>query len=332
MLSMIFKMSSVTLLYVVVTVLMWKWLRSRSMTGGRRVLVGVVFGVMAILSTHFGVDYSDMMLNVRDIGPLAAGLFFDPLSGILAGLIGGIERYIAGTYWGVGSYTRIACSVSTCLAGFVAAMMHLFIFKRKKPSAMYAFFMGAVMEVFHMYVVFITHRSDMSMAFHVVRTCAPPMIIFTGLGMAISSIALKVLSGEWQNPFRKHSEEDVPVSQQFQFWLFAVTMAVLLMNFFFSFVMQTQSAEQSARDSLLTVSGDIADTYASITRTQEGVSGFSESLAVTYASAVAEAASIGITVSYFPECWFPKTRTLVSRGPEYSQFSIYGAVWKSYYK
>ena len=44
-----------------------------------------------------------MMLNVRDMGPLSAGLFFDPVSGIIAGLIGGVERYIAGTYWGVGS-------------------------------------------------------------------------------------------------------------------------------------------------------------------------------------------------------------------------------------
>ena len=289
MLTMILKMSSVTLLYVLVTIILWRLFRGRTMTPGRKVATGVVFGVMAMLSTHFGVDYSDMMLNVRDIGPLAAGLFFDPVSGIIAGLIGGIERYIAGTYWGVGSYTRIACSVSTCLAGFVAALMHIFIFKRKKPSAVYAFFMGAVMEVFHMYVVFITHRNDMSMAFHVVKTCAPPMIIFTGLGMALSSVALKVLSGEWENPFRRKSEEDVPVSQQFQFWLFAVTVAILLMNFAFSFVMQTQSAEQEARNTLVTVSGDIADTYYSITRTEEGVGTFSESLSVTYASAIAEA-------------------------------------------
>ena len=120
----------------------------------------IVRGICSVLSTHFGVDYNHMMVNVRDIGPLTAGLFFDPASGIIAGLIGGIERYIAGTYWGVGSYTRIACSVSTCLAGFVAALTHVFVFKRKKPSALYAFFMGAVMEVFHMYVVFLTHHSD----------------------------------------------------------------------------------------------------------------------------------------------------------------------------
>ena len=140
MLSMILKMSAVTALYVVFTVLIWKFTRKRRITLPIKLGIGVIYGFGAILSTHFGIDYSDMMLNVRDLGPLSAGLFFNPLSGILAGLIGGIERFIAGTYFGVGSYTRIACSVSTCLAGFVAAGMHIVLFKRKKPSAMYAFF------------------------------------------------------------------------------------------------------------------------------------------------------------------------------------------------
>ena len=289
MLLMILKMSAVTALYVAVTLALWWRLRGQRMTGFRRGLVGVLFGGMAILSTHFGVDYSSMMLNVRDIGPLAAGLFFDPVSGIIAGLIGGIERYIAGTYWGIGSYTRIACSVSTCLAGFVAAMMHIYILKRKKPSATYAFFLGAVMEVFHMYVVFITHRSDMNMAFHVVSTCAAPMILFTGAGMAVSSAAMRVLAGEWRNPFRRVSSEEVPVSQRFQSWLFVVTSSILMLTFLFSFLMQTQQARQSAQETLEAAAGDIADTYVNIRKTQDGIGEMSESLAVTDAIAIAKA-------------------------------------------
>ena len=100
----------------------------------KRILIGTVYGFAAILSTHFGVQFDKMALNVRDIAPLAAGIFFDPIAGIIAGLIGGIERYIAGTYFSVGSYTTIACSVSTCLAGFVAAIFSLKIFHRKKAT------------------------------------------------------------------------------------------------------------------------------------------------------------------------------------------------------
>ena len=252
----------------------------------RKTAIGLVYGLFAVLSTHFGVDYSHMMLNVRDLGPLSAGLFFDPLSGIIAGLIGGIERYIAGTFWGVGSYTRIACSVSTCLAGFVAAAMNLYLFKRKKPSAVYAFFMGAVMEVFHMYVVFITHRNDMNMAFYVVKTCAPPMIIFTGLGLALSSVSLKIYSKEWQNPLRV-SKEEIPVSSKFQFWLFAVTFAILISNQVFSFVVQTQTAEQNAEETLNIVSGDIHQTYDKLMQNEANASALAEEIARMDALAIA---------------------------------------------
>ena len=289
MLAMILKMTAITALFVALTVLMWKRTQGKPLSGRAKLVIGLIYGLLAILSTHFGVDYGHMMLNVRDMGPLSAGLFFSPASGIIAGLVGGIERYIAGTYWGVGSYTRIACSVSTCLAGFVAAAMNLFIFKRKKPSTVYAFFMGAVMEVFHMYVVFITHRNDMNMAFYVVKTCSPPMILFTGLGMALSSTALRIDAGEWTNPFRKVPEEDVPVSHQFQVWLFAVTFSILMLNLLFSFAVQTQTALQVARETLATVSGDIRQTYEKLRQTGQNTGKLAEESARMQALAIARA-------------------------------------------
>ncbi|MBR2086205.1 MAG: hypothetical protein IJ906_03550, partial [Oscillospiraceae bacterium] len=228
MLSMIIKMSSVTALYVLLSVLIWFKTKKKEITFPGKVAIGVIYGLCSLLSTHFGVNYNHMMLNVRDIGPLAAGLFFDPFSGIIAGLIGGIERYIAGTYWGVGSYTRVACSISTCLAGFLSAALSVWLFKRRKPNMAYAFIMGAVMEVFHMYVVLITHREDMSMAIYVVKTCSGPMIVFTGIGLAASSVLMMHFSGEWKNPFRRAGSEQKTVSEKFQFWQFIVTCSVLL--------------------------------------------------------------------------------------------------------
>ena len=257
MLQMILTMTGVAALYVLLTVILWKIMDGRKMTWPVRILIGLVYGGCSVLSTHFGIQYAGSVLNLRDIGPLAAGLYFDPFSGILAGLIGGIERYIAGTYWSIGAYTRIACSVSTCLAGFVAAAMRKWLFKGKKPSAVYAFFMGAVMEVFHMYVVFITHRDDMARALDVVKVCAPPMVIFTGLGMATASEVLRAIAGEWRNPFHRAPKEETPVSTKFQRWLFAVTLTVLLVNSGFAFLIQTQSAVQSARKELDQISADI---------------------------------------------------------------------------
>lgn len=261
MVSMILKMSAISALYVVLTVFLWKYLRNKKISFTGKILIGLIYGMCSVLSTHFGVDFGDMLLNLRDVAPLAAGLFFNPLSGVIAGLIGGIERYIVGTYFGIGSYTRIACSVSTCLAGFVALLMNLKVFKGKKPSPMYAFFMGAVMEVFHMYAVFISHRADMRMAFVVVRACSIPMIIFSGIALSIMSIILEVIAGEWKNPFKRVKGEDISVSQTFQRWLFVVTVSVIFINFIFSFILQTQSAYQNGYSSIIQTSSDIKNRF-----------------------------------------------------------------------
>lgn len=264
MVQMILKMAGASALYVFVTILLWKINKDKKLSAASIIGIGVFYGVCSIVSTHFAVDYTNMLLNVRDIGPLAAGLFFHPAAGVIAGLIGGIERYIAGTWWGIGSFTRIACSVSTCLAGFVSVFMSVFIFKRKKPAPLYAFFMGAVMEVFHMYVVLITHRSNMDMAYHVVRICSGPMIIFTGLGLAVSSAVLQVLSGEWKNPFKKVPQENEHLSDRFQTVLFIGIIIVFAFNFAFTYFIQTQTAVQYAHSILNTKSDNIHKTYLKI--------------------------------------------------------------------
>ena len=262
--SMILKMSAIAIGHVLLTLLLFRQFKHRQMTGKSRVLLGLIYGLCAIISTHFGVEYNGMIINERDLGPLCAGLFFDPVSGVIAGILGGVERYIAGTYFGVGSYTRIACSISTCLAGFVSAFMSIYIFKRKKPSALYAFFMGAVMEVFHMYVVLVTHRNDMNMAYYVVRICAIPMIIFCGLGLAACAVVLLISDGEWRNPFKKIPDRDIMLAQKFEFWLFIATFLIIVTNFMFTFNMQTQSAVQDARADLIATAKDIRETYESL--------------------------------------------------------------------
>ena len=250
MLTMILKMTGATLIYVALTVLIWKWMSRRKMTGWYRLLIGLVYGGCSVLSTHVAINYDMMLLNVRDLGPLTAGLFFDPVSGIIAGLIGGIERYIAGTYWDIGSYTRVACSVSTCLAGFLSAGLHVWLFKKKKPSGIYAFILGAVVEVFHMYIVLITHRDDMANALYVVKVCAAPMIIFTGLGMAANTSVIRAMAGEWENPLRSVTRDKRPVSRRFQLWLLMVTASLLLFNTVLIYMLQTQSAIQNGRDTV----------------------------------------------------------------------------------
>ena len=244
---MIIKMSLSILLYVSMAAILWRALKDRKMTASLRILVGVAFGVCSVFSTHYGVDYGTMMLNVRDLGPLTAGLFFDPVSGILAGLIGGIERYIAGTFWGIGSYTRVACAISTCLAGFLAALLRRFFVEKKTTNPLNAFFVGSVTEVFHMYSVFFTHRDNMEMAFFVVSECAVPMILFSGIGLAVISMVILRLSGKWSHLFRRRKPEEIRVSGRFQGWLMLTIFVFMWVTFALTYSIQTRTAFENSQ-------------------------------------------------------------------------------------
>ena len=142
----------------------------------KQVIVGICFGLSASLATEVGIDIGGAVVNVRDVSPICAGLFFGGPAGIIAGLIGGLERWFA-VLWGAGSYTRIACTVSTILAGIFAAFLRKYLFEKKKPSWYWAAIMAAVTEIFHMLMVFLTNLDDIGRAFSFVKQCAPPMII-----------------------------------------------------------------------------------------------------------------------------------------------------------
>ena len=119
--------------------------------------------------------------------------------------------------------------------------------------------MGSVIEVFHMYVVFLTHREDMRVAFEVVRICSVPMILFSGIGLMLCSVAIKKSLGELHSPFKAIPPSEVPVSNKFQTWMFGVTVFVLLTNFGFNYSMQSAAALQDAKVDLAAASRDIGN-------------------------------------------------------------------------
>ena len=107
----------------------------------RQLIVGILFGILAITGTEFGIKIDGAIINARDASPICAGLLFGAPAGIIAGVIGGAERWFA-VLWGAGAYTRLACSISTVLAGVFAAALRKHVFDNKKPKStkMYKFF------------------------------------------------------------------------------------------------------------------------------------------------------------------------------------------------
>ena len=289
MFMMILKMSASSFLYVLVTFILWKKLKDKSNRLGIAVVIGLAYGALSVFSTHFGVDYDNMVLNVRDVGPLAAGLFFHPLSGLIAGLVGGIERYIAGEYFNIGYYTRVACSVSTCMAGFLAVFVKIKLLKGKQPSVFQAIMLGSAAEVFHMYSVFLTHRDDLSNASNVVKTCSVPMIVFSGLCLGLCAAVVMGSTQGWHSVINRPKDEQTSVSVKFHAALLMAMTLILIPMFFLSYFLQTQTAIQQARDTLTLVSGDIVETYTKIQNTKDGIEHYLEANVSLIAQTIAEA-------------------------------------------
>ena len=261
MATMILQMTASTGLYLIITILLWTCWSRYSHTWQMKAAIGIIYGICSIASTHLGVDYRDMILNVRDLGPLAAGLFFDPVSGIISGVIGGVERYIAGAYWGIGAYTKVACSLSTFLAGILSALLNKYLYKGKRPPASQSFFIGALMEVFHMYAVFLTHRDDMNMAYYVVRTCSIPMIIFSGVGLFCCSVFIMFLSGGHTDRIPIRDLERTPIATRFYRRLLTVIMIIFITNHIMDYNFQVRNAYQEAEDYLEDMGEDLRKLY-----------------------------------------------------------------------
>lgn len=223
-------------------------------------MYGVIFGILAILGTEWGISMNGVMINCRDAAPIIAGLIFGAPSGIIAGFIGGIERYIA-VAWGVGSFTRVACSVSTAISGIVAAVIKKFLLENKKPTWGMALGVGVVMEVFHMNMVFITNIKDATKAIIVINTCFVPMVVAVGLSVMFSTIVVSVMEGYFK--MKMEEKQDTPIFETIQRWLLIVLSSVIALMSFFNYVVQSNISNKQAREitdvAINEISQDISD-------------------------------------------------------------------------
>lgn len=214
---------------------------------------GIAFGLLAVLGTEWSIPLEGAVLNCRDAAVIVAGLFFGAPAGILAGLIGGIERWIA-VAWGVGYYTRLACSVSTILAGVYAASLRKFMFEDRKPGWLISGAVGIVMEVVHLTMVFLTNMDTPNEAMEIIRICAGPMIIANGLSVMFAAIVISMLSG-WKRESTGSGKKQARISQTIQKWLLVAIITAFAATSYFVFELQDRMASAQG-DKLLTIALD----------------------------------------------------------------------------
>ena len=161
----------------------------------KQIIIGILFGGVSAFASSYGVEWLGTVVNVRDAAPLSAGLIFGAPAGIISGCIGGIYRWFS-VYWGAGTYTRLACSIATVLAGVMAAILRKRMFDNKKPTWGYGVCIAVACEVIHMILIFITNMDNASQAFEFVQGAAIPMIIGNAIAVGAAILIVSLLSRE----------------------------------------------------------------------------------------------------------------------------------------
>jgi phosphoserine phosphatase RsbU/P len=152
-----------------------------------QIIFAVIFGILAIYGTSSGVQTSGAIVNIRNLGPMMAGLIGGPWVGLGAGLIGGLHRYF------LGGFTCLPCGLGTIISGLAAGILFMAL-KGKigiwKPIV-YAF----VMEIVDMLLLLVlaTPTSD---AIKLINVIAMPMVLGDTIGIAIFAFMLSNLKKE----------------------------------------------------------------------------------------------------------------------------------------
>ena len=244
--NIIISLSRIAVIPIIFSVILYLLFRTEKLKNikfiYKQLIIGIIFGGIAIIGTEFGVDIDGAIINARDAAPLCAGLIFGWPAGIIAGLIGGIERWYA-VLWGGGYYTRLACTISTILAGLIAVALRKLVFDDDIPSFDQALVAGVVVEVIHMLMIFITNTSDVKRAFRFVEACTIPMVSINALSVGIAVLMIIIIR------YIRHKDDKVKhlpsISNIFQRNLIAVILLGLLLSSIFGYALQDQISKDN---------------------------------------------------------------------------------------
>lgn len=221
----------------------------------KQVIFGVLFGLIAAFSStvYGGINIGGAVINVRDASPLCAGLIFGAPSGIISGLIGGIFRFVSPFFGVSGTYTQIACSVSTILAGVIAALLHKFMFDNRNTTCVYGIGIAMVTEIMHMLMIFLTNMNDVSTAFDFVKLCTLPMVAFNCITVGVAIALVSLVGKEKKAEHKSHKQ----ISRTFQIWLLVCIVVAFTVTGIFTSVIQTRMSETQTESLIEITLGDV---------------------------------------------------------------------------
>jgi phosphoserine phosphatase RsbU/P len=153
-----------------------------------QIILVLLFGALSIYGTLSGVEFLGAIVNVRDLGPMLAGLLGGPWVGLGAGLIGAAHRMT------LGGFTVYSCSLATVFAGLIGGLIWLFRGRRFAGITIAVIF-AILMEIFHLLLALILCK-PFEQALAVVTTVAIPIILANAAGMFVFAFIVENLQNE----------------------------------------------------------------------------------------------------------------------------------------
>ena len=167
-----------------------------------QVLLAVVFGLLSIYGLSSGLSISGAVVNVRDLGPILAGLICGPYVGIGAGLIGAAYRIT------LGGSNVLGAAIGPILAGALSGLVYI-LNKREFVSTKIAIITTIVIESLITTVTLVIRviSTPGSPVVPIIINVAIPMIILTSIAVGIFSIIVHNLLNERKTKKEKEKLE-----------------------------------------------------------------------------------------------------------------------------
>ena len=142
-----------------------------------QVLLMVFFGILSIFGTLSGLSIYGAVVNIRDLGPMAAGLLCGPYIGLGSGIIGGLFRFAQG-----GPYIWTGLS-APILSGILGGILYLANKRQFVPTWAAVLYIGLSETLISCYtLVLVTKPSEF---LTVLIDVAIPMVVYNAIGMFI---------------------------------------------------------------------------------------------------------------------------------------------------
>ena len=103
-----------------------------------QLFLGIIFGLLSISCTYTGLSFEGAVVNTRVVSTVAAGLVGGPVSGVCAGFMSGLHRYL----YNPEGFTSLACGVGTFGFGVIGALSYRWFSRRGRRTLDLVFLTG----------------------------------------------------------------------------------------------------------------------------------------------------------------------------------------------